>query len=96
MDRLKFLLHGYPPSLKRYLVNGFTFGFRIGFLGERRAIESRNLKSALEQSQSDRTVKLGLQKECEAGEIIGPFSYLSFQNFVCCPIGIVPIQKDAS
>ena len=51
VDRLNFLLSGYNPSLLLYLVNGFTFGFRVGFVGERRASQSPNLNSAVEQPQ---------------------------------------------
>ena len=74
------------------MVTGFTFGFRIGFLGERRAAESPNLKSALQQPL---IVQSKLRKECEAGRIVGPFLSPPFQNFVCSPLGIVP-KKDPS
>lgn len=92
MDRLNFRLSGYDASLLLYLVNGFTFGFRVGFVGERHASQSPNLKSALEQPQ---IVLNKLTKECEAGRIIGPFSCPPFQNLVCSPLGIVP-KKDPS
>ena len=49
MDRLDFLLHGYDRVLKQFLVDGFGFGFRIHFVGERFSSESPNLKSALDQ-----------------------------------------------
>ena len=49
VDRLEFLLQGYDPSLKRFLVDGFRYGFRIHFVGERRAYDSPNLKSALDK-----------------------------------------------
>ena len=92
MDRLNFLLSGYETSLRLYLVNGFTFGFRVGFDGERCALHSPNLKSALDQPQIVRTK---LRKECEAGRICGPFICPPFPNFVCSPLGIVP-KKDPS
>ena len=50
--RLNFLLSGYATSLRLYLVNGFTFGFHVGFVGERCALHSPNLKSPLDQPQS--------------------------------------------
>ena len=87
VDRLNFLLSGYETSLRLYLVNGFTFGFRVGFDGERCALHSPNLKSALDQPLIVRTK---LRKECEAGRICGPFICPPFPNFVCSPLGIVP------
>ena len=49
VDRLDFLLTGYPADLKHFLISGFSFGFRISFVGERQTFESRNLKNALEK-----------------------------------------------
>ena len=92
VDRLECLLHGYPASLKEYLVFGFSRGFRINFVGERHSFQSLNLKSALEQPQ---IVVSKLNKEREAGRIVGPFSEPPFQNFRCSPLGIVP-KKDPS
>ena len=48
VDRLEYLLHGYPASLQEYLVSGFSRGLRINSVDERRDFESPNLKSALE------------------------------------------------
>ena len=92
MDRLDFLLNGYSPSLKQFLVNGFSCGFRIGFAGERQFFESPNLKSALEKPD---IVISKLNKELEAGRIAGPFAVPPFPNFRCSPLGIVP-KKDPS
>ena len=87
MDRLNFFLTGYHPPLRQFLVNGFRYGFRVGFVGERRAAQSPNLKSALEQPQA---VRCKLLKELAAGRIRGPFPRPPFQEFVCSPLGIVP------
>ena len=87
-----FFLSGYETSLRRHIFNGFTFGFHVGFDGERCALHSPNLKSALDQPQIVRTK---LRKECEAGRICGPFICPPFPNFVCSPLGIVP-KKDPS
>ena len=51
VDRLEYLLHGYPASLQEYLVSGFSCGFCIHFLGKRHAFQSPNLKSVVEQPQ---------------------------------------------
>ena len=74
VDRLEYLLHGYPASLQEYIVSGFSSGFRIHFMGERHTFESPNLKSALEQPQ---IVVSKLNKERDAGRIVGPFSEFS-------------------
>ena len=50
LERLEFLLHGYNPALTQYLIEGFCLRFRISFVGERYAMDSPNLKSALERS----------------------------------------------
>ena len=92
VDRLKFFLNGYNASLAHFLVDGFTFGFRVGFISKRRAIQSPNLKSPIEQLQA---VWNKLRKETEAGRIRGPFRCPPFPNLVCSPLGIVP-QKDSS
>ena len=92
MDRLEYLLHGYPASLQEYVVSGFSRGLRINSVDERRAFESPNLKSALEQP---RIVDSKLNKERDADRIVGPFHELSFPNFRCSPLGIVS-KKDLS
>ena len=92
VDRLNYLLSGYGTSLRLFLVNGFTFGFHVGFDGEHCALHSPNLKNALDQPQIVRTK---LRKECEAGRICGSFICLPFPNFVCSSLGIVS-KKDPS
>ena len=92
MDRLEFLLQGYDPSLKRFLVDGFRYGFRIHFVGERCAYDSPNLKSALDKPD---ITSEKLRKECEAGRIVGPFPAPPFRNFRTSPLGLVP-KKDST
>ena len=92
MDRFDFLLHGYDRDYKRFLIDGFTFGFRLGFTGDERSLESSNLKSDLSQPQ---VVSAKLEKERAAGRIAGPFSSPPFPYFRCSPLGIVP-KKDPS
>ena len=92
VEHLEFLLQGYNPALRHYLIHGFRFGFRINFVGERCAFDSPNLRSALERP-ADTSAKL--TKECDAGRIVGPFSTPPFLNFRTSPIGLVP-KKDPS
>lgn len=92
VDRLKFFLHGYDRALANYLIDGFRFGFRVNFVGERLAYESPNLKSAIDQPD---LVQAKLSKECAAGRIVGPFTTPPFPNLRTSPLGIVP-KKDPS
>ena len=85
VDWLNFLLTGYHPPLCQFLVIGFHYGFHVGFVGERRAAQSPNLRSALKQPQA---VWCKLLKELGASRIRGPFRV--HREFVCSPLGIVP------
>ena len=87
VDRLEFLLQDYVSNLARYLVHGFRYGFRIQFIGNRAPFESPNLKSAL---QNQDLVLSKLQKEIDAGRIVGPLTNAPFPDFRSSPIGIVP------
>ena len=86
VDWLNFFLTGYHPPLCQFLVNGFSYGFRVGFVGERRASQSPNLKSALQLSQA---VRSKLLKELEANRIRRPLPRPPFWEFICSPLGIV-------
>ena len=92
VDRLEFLLQWYDEGLSQFLVNGFRYGFKVCFVGERLASESPNLKSALQQPEIVRTK---LRKECDAGRIVGPFTTPPFLDFGTSLLGIVP-KKDPS
>ena len=92
VDRLEILLQGYNHALSNYLVEGFRFGFRINFVGERCALDCPNLRSALDLPG---VTSAKLQKECDAGRIVGPFTTPPFSNFHTSPIGLVP-KKDPS
>ena len=86
-ERLNILLEGYPTSLRIYLVQGFSEGFRINFQGICRSTEPANLKSAREQPT---IVFSKLRKEIEEGRIAGPFEQPPFDDFHCSPVGLVP------
>ena len=85
-----FLQRGYDSVLSKYLIDGFRFGFRVHFVGERLAYESSNLKSTLNQPAITVTK---LRKECAAGRIVGPFTTPPFRHFRTSPLGLVP-KKD--
>ena len=89
VDLLDFLLHGYDRVLKQFLFDGFRFGFRIHFVGERFSSESPNLKNAPDQPVVTHA-KLG--KDCDVGRIVGPFTAPPppFQIFVALHWALFP------
>ena len=86
-DKLEFYLQGYPQDKIQYLVNGFRFGFPLGFKGERTGQNCKNSKSAMLHPD---IVSQKLQKEIAAGRIAGPFDSKPFQNIHLSPLGLVP------
>ena len=85
---LKSLLSTYDPDLKKFLIHGFSLGFRIGFAGTGKSLLAPNLRSAEEQPE---VLSAKLDKEWSAGRILGPFSSPPFANFVSSPSGVVPV-----
>jgi len=87
VERLKVLLQSYTTQFRDFLVNVFTCGFRVSFVGERRAFESPNLLSARKQPliTTDK-----LNKEITSGRIVGPFVKPPLPDFIVSPLGIVP------
>ena len=90
VESLEILLHGYNPALTQYLIEGFSLGFRINFVGDRCAMDFPNLKSAFERLV---VTSAKLQKECDAGRIVGLFATPTFSNFRTSPIGLVPKKR---
>ena len=87
VDRLKFLLSGYDPSIADRLVSGFQNGFQLHFQGQRLSRSSHNLQSAFENMS---VVNNKLEKEILAGRIAGPFNEPPFSSFIISPLGVVP------
>ena len=84
---LNSLLSTYDQHLTKFLIDGFSKGFRIGFVGESTPRFSSNLQSAKENPG---VLSCKLEKEWSAGRIAGPFSAPPFSNFVSSPLGVVP------
>ena len=83
----------YPNrTLADYLVNGFKYGFDIGYCGSISPGMHGNLKSA---RYHPREVTAAINKEVERGHTVGPFSVPPFSNFHTSPLGAVP-KKDGS
>ena len=83
------------PLLKLYndkkaakiLGEGFSFGFKLGFQGDRCARDSPNLKSV----QNDpATAKVKLMKEVNLKRLAGPFHQRPMKNLIISPIGLIP------
>ena len=88
LERMLPFLHTYDnQAAARRLINGFTHGFPLGYVGARVPMSAKKLKSAFDHPQ---IVKTKIEKGVELGRIVGPFSSPPFQNFRCSPIGVVP------
>lgn len=69
------------------LKSGFVHGFRLGFSGERVAMEAGNLKSARLNSA---ILKQKIEKEVACGRFAGPFKVSPIENLRVSPVGLVP------
>ena len=65
------LLSTYEPNLKNFLIDGFSLGFRIGFIGTSKSLLAPNLRSAEEQPE---VLSATLDKDGSAGRIVGQFT----------------------
>lgn len=77
VDKLASYLEGYDPSLAQFLINGFTFGFRIPYQGQRAFRVSKNLSSL---KNNDGFFQSKLINELRAHRIAGPYTNPPFPN----------------
>ena len=78
----------YHPSEIKYLQEGFTQGFDIGYEGPKiRQSESMNIPLKI-GSKTELWNKL--MREVELKRVAGPFTKIPFQNYIQSPIGLVP------
>lgn len=87
VDKLASYLEGYDPSLAQFLINGFTFGFRIPYQGQRAFRVSKNLSSL---KNNDGILQSKLINELRAHRIAGPYTNPPFPNIQVSPLGLVP------
>ncbi len=84
---LNFLLKDYLPAERDYLVSGFKFGFKIGFIGTCPGYRSKNSLSVDQLPQE--TLAL-VDADRKLGRILGPFDSPPFVNLQVSPLAIVP------
>ena len=71
MEVFRLELAGYPDlTMKDYLLNGFTHGFDISYIGPHRAVQCQNQLSASANSEHITEV---IKKELLCGHTAGPF-----------------------
>ncbi len=90
---LEVKLQGYDPGKVTFLVDGFTFGFNLGFAGAQTARVSTNLTSAL---NNPTIVSEKLDTEVKCGRLAGPFIDMPLENFCVSQIGVVPKKQAGS
>ena len=91
MDVLRQLLEdsNYYPMETKFLVDGFSNGFSIGYQGpEDVKITSLNLK--FREVGDPITLWNKVMKEVKAERYAGPFEEIPFSNYIQSPIGLVP------
>ena len=79
----------YDKQKTKYLINGFSKGFKLGYEGERKNIQrtANNLKISI-GTKTDLWNKV--MKEVEKKRYAGPFEQVPFSNYIQSPIGLVP------
>lgn len=85
---LKSMLFNYDPVLRKVLVDGFLFGFDLGYRGIPNSdMKVENLISCLDDPE---VVSQSIKKEIDAGRFMGPLDKLPFNEFQLNPVGLVP------
>ena len=80
-------LTGYHNDIVKFLISGFSQGFRLQLQGERHSLAATNLISALQNPQA---VDMKLGQELAANRLAGPFTSPPFQPFCVSPLGLIP------
>ena len=81
----------YDAIKTKYLVDGFRYGFSIGYRGPtNRQDVSKNIPLTI---GTKATLWNKVMKEVQLGRYAGPFDRPPFENFIQSPIGLVPKDK---
>ena len=90
ISKLEHLLLATEFPDPSFILDGFITGFELGYEGPYQSIETPNLTSA----KTKPTVMASLlNKEVEAGRILGPYSSPPFAQQIINPIGLVPKKE---
>ncbi len=81
------MLIGYNRPMRDALIQGFRYGFRVGYFGQEVKSVSHNHKSALVNEQVCTDL---INAEVQTGRIAGPFAEAPFKHYCISPIGLVP------
>ena len=93
VSKLTHLLDIYNANVAQFLINGFECGFKIPYYGSSCFKKTWNLQSALEILQ---VLQQTIQKEIDAGRVVGPFQEPQFPNCQVSPLGPVPKKNGDS
>ena len=88
----EFLVFHPDQTLVNYIINGFIYGFDIGYSGPITEGQSKNLLSARNNPDA---VHTAINKELVRKHTSGPFNAPPFSTLHCSPLGAVP-KKDNS
>ena len=83
-------MEGYATINKAHateLLEGFSKGFKLGYMGPREFKKSNNLISAKENIDK---VHSKINAQIINGRVVGPYGAPPFKNMRCSPIGLVP------
>ena len=93
IEFLATCLLNYPNrNLANYLLNGFLYGFDIGYSGPVSSCRPQNLLSARNNPQ---VINTSINTEIQRGHTSGPFMVPPVFPLHCSPLGAVP-KKDGS
>ena len=93
INNLQYALSLYPNiETVSYLINGFTYGFDIGYVGPSIPSHPRNLLSSL---QHPLEIEQAICKELSRGHTSGPFNTPPWPYLHCSPLGCT-IKPDGS
>ena len=79
---------GYNKDKANYLIEGFTYGFKLNYQGNlRRKNRTRNIPFTVGDKFQ---LWEKIQKEVSLGRFAGPFEEIPFEYYIQSPIGLVP------
>ena len=87
VDILRKYLHGYDPTARQFLLDGFSHGFDMG---DNAAIINSAPENSSSINLSHEQVRAKIVKEDNAGRMAVPFTEQPFEPFHISPIGLRP------